>query len=112
MKTLKSILILTTTLLFVLSCGDKTSESKTLSHNKSYSRFDVNINTKDTINRVDTDGNKQGEWLLYQRPFKSKPVLIESGKYIDNKKQGIWNYYDSTGKIIRIVKFKDDEPLN
>jgi hypothetical protein len=116
MKKFKSILLLTTSLLFNLSCGDKTTQTyspKTSSDNKSYSSYEINISSRDTINIIDADGKKQGEWLLYRRVRKGNALVpIEAGNYLDNKKQGFWKYYDSSGKLIQTIKFKNDQSLN
>lgn len=75
--------------------------------------YEVNMTNHDTINKTDVTGKKQGHWIVFNRfsdPGKIRPV--EAGDYIDDKKQGSWNFYDSTGQVNRTVEYKDDVPLN
>lgn len=52
--------------------------------------------TADTINRVDAASLKQGYWVTNDKFTKR---TLEEGRYIDNKKTGIWNIYFPTGKL-------------
>jgi antitoxin component YwqK of YwqJK toxin-antitoxin module len=57
----------------------------------------------DTINRTDKEGKKQGKWVVLG---KMKPggcyqpeSKIETGKYTDNRKEGIWTEYYCNGNM-------------
>jgi hypothetical protein len=71
-------------LIFISSIGAAQSQS-----------WEINpINGKDTINKIDIEGKKQGKWVLFG---KHKPgtcyapeAKVEEGKYQDNRKAGIW----------------------
>ena len=52
---------------------------------------------KDTINKIDANGKKQDRWVLMG---KHKPGAcyqleqkVEEGKYVDNRKTGVWVEY-------------------
>lgn len=103
MKLIKSILVSAMTLFFIQYCSTPKAENP--KPNMGWDGV-----KKDTINKTDGAGFKQGEWKVTDYRTHT-PILIESGLYINNKKQGIWHYYDSTGKINRTVEYKDDHPL-
>jgi hypothetical protein len=105
MKTIKSILVSTMALFLFQSC-DKPKTDNT--------RSDMKLDSikKDTINKIDRGGLKQGHWLVRDYDASGNNSLpIESGDYVNNKKNGTWHYYDSTGKINRTVLYKDDIPI-
>jgi hypothetical protein len=65
---------------------------------------------RDTINKTNCDGKKQGRWILFSAQLRGKlNVKIEEGNYVNNLKQGLWKYYDSTEKLVRVVNFKNDQ---
>ena len=41
---------------------------------------------KDTINKIDKNGLKQGFWVIYEKEKKEKGQIIEEGFYSDNNK--------------------------
>lgn len=67
--------------------------------------------TTDTINVTDSNGNKQGQWVVTgkNRPGTCyKPdKKAEEGKYKDNRKTGVWTEYFCNGKIKNILTFKN-----
>ena len=108
MKTLKYIIAPGIILFLSQSCTEKPKAGKILNSGKSSS---WEIIESDTVNRTDFDGFKQGRWTVkdwLRTQENHKLVLVESGNYVNNKKQGVWHYYDSTGKINRTVKYKND----
>ena len=54
---------------------------------------------------VYTEVNKQNSLTSPGRP-------LEEGDYKDNKKQGVWVYYNVDGTIKNKVEYKDDVPVN
>jgi antitoxin component YwqK of YwqJK toxin-antitoxin module len=72
------------------------------------------LNGKDTINKIDADGKKQGKWILMG---KHKPGTcytvdqkIEEGKYQDNRKAGIWIEYFCNGNMKNKLTFVNGRP--
>ncbi|MBI4646574.1 MAG: toxin-antitoxin system YwqK family antitoxin [Bacteroidia bacterium] len=62
----------------------------------------------DTINKVDANNMKQGYWIKFDN---TKTIKVEEGKFVDDKKEGIWITYYADGKIkseITYVKGKPD----
>lgn len=127
MKTLKSILALTITLLFIQSCGQKNSiDKKDIVYQGGQSGLSsYEINGRDTINVTDNSGFKQGHWVVFgfvipggKRPNETKEemanraqhVMLEEGMYKDNKKQGTWKYYNQDGTLKNTIEYKDDVP--
>ncbi len=48
----------------------------------------------DSINKTDRAGLKQGLWMYYDP---SNTFVIEKGEYVDDKKNGVWYSFDSSG---------------
>jgi hypothetical protein len=90
-------------LIFVVRCTKNTSEEKhsTILPNAQ----SCEVIKGDTVNRTDANGFKQGPWIVFQMRRSSIPV--EEGSYVNNEKDGVWKYYDSSGKLMRLVKFKN-----
>jgi antitoxin component YwqK of YwqJK toxin-antitoxin module len=72
------------------------------------------LNGKDTINRVDAAGKKQGKWIYFgrHRPGScQKPdQKAEEGRFTDNKKTGIWNEYHCNGNLKSRLTFVNGKP--
>ncbi|MGZ3932698.1 MAG: toxin-antitoxin system YwqK family antitoxin, partial [Bacteroidia bacterium] len=68
----------------------------------------------DTINRTDTDGKKQGKWLIYggtkQASCYRDSQVVESGTYLNNRKTGIWYQYYCNGFMKNMLTFKNGRP--
>lgn len=60
----------------------------------------------DTINQKDLDGKRQGYWIFYgkDRPEAGYPDTgkIEEGRYVDNRKTGLWIKYHKDGITPRL----------
>lgn len=72
------------------------------------------MNGKDTINLVDAQGKRQGKWIIYG---KSKPGTcysenqkVEEGKYLENRKTGIWTEYFCNGNMKNKLTFVNGRP--
>ncbi len=68
----------------------------------------------DTLNRTDTNGKKQGYWIIYG---KDKPgsgyadtSIVEEGNYIDHRKNGTWKKYHLNGKLKLEGVYKNNRP--
>lgn len=71
-------------------------------------------NGKDSINIIDFKGLKQGRWIIFG---KSKPnscyqptSKVQEGKYIDNRKNGIWKEYYCNGNTKNKITFQNGRP--
>lgn len=61
--------------------------------------------TKSPPDAVYTEVNKQNSLTSPGKP-------LEEGDYKDDKKQGVWVYYNADGTIKNKVEYKDDVPVN
>jgi len=68
----------------------------------------------DTINKIDTEGKKQGKWIIFGR---HKPGTcyqpeqkVEEGMYIDNKKNGLWIEYYCNGNLKGKIQYVNGRP--
>ncbi len=70
----------------------------------------------DTINYEDAAGLKRGHWMVYNRDLKKKLAdfsedqLVEEGKYINNRKEGIWKQYYNNGKKKNEITYVNGRP--
>lgn len=69
---------------------------------------------KDTINKTDIEGKKQGKWVLFG---KHKPggcyqeeQKAEEGKYTDNRKAGTWVEFYCNGNMKNKLTFANGRP--
>lgn len=69
---------------------------------------------KDTLNKIDIEGKKQGKWVLFG---KHKPGTCyqpeqkaEEGKYADNRKAGIWVEFFCNGNMKNKLTFTNGRP--
>ncbi len=65
------------------------------------------IAQNDTINKIDESSLKQGYWIKY---FNDSTTVKEEGKYLDNKKEGIWKSYHDNGKIKSTITYNGNKP--
>ncbi|MEM7162610.1 MAG: hypothetical protein AAF487_09260 [Bacteroidota bacterium] len=56
------------------------------------------------LNRKDKLGRKQGLWQEYYED----DVLKMEGVYVDDKKNGLFKYYDEKGNLNEILKYEED----
>lgn len=68
----------------------------------------------DTINKIDTEGKRQGKWIIMG---KHKPGTCyqpeqkaEEGKYIDSKKNGLWIEYYCNGNLKGKIQYANGRP--
>lgn len=60
----------------------------------------------DTLNVIDKKGLKQGKWVLVVGELRGEPGYEEEGVYKDDKKEGTWRRYSTTGDIIAIENYR------
>lgn len=74
------------------------------------------VNKKDTINVIDFNGKKQGKWIVFG---KTKPNTcyaanpnskVEEGKYLDNKKTGIWKEFYCNSNVKNKITYNNGRP--
>ena len=53
---------------------------------------------------VDDNGLKQGNWTSYG----IEGSMLQMGKYVDGKRDGIWIAYDGSGNIIMETQYEND----
>ncbi len=72
------------------------------------------FNKKDTINRIDAEGKKQGKWIVLGKSKMEscypQNAIVEEGLYIDNKKSGIWKDYHCNGNLKTQITFQNGRP--
>jgi antitoxin component YwqK of YwqJK toxin-antitoxin module len=83
-------------------------------HSKSQSYELGGISGKDTINKSDALGKKQGKWVIKgkHKPGScfSEEQKAEEGKYNDNKKIGKWLEYYCNGNLKNQLTFQNGRP--
>lgn len=79
--------------------------------------YEINpLNNKDTINVIDFNGKKQGQWIVFGKAkpntcYASNPTSkVEEGKYADNKKAGIWKEYYCNSNIKNKITYTNGRP--
>jgi len=69
---------------------------------------------KDTINKTDIEGKKQGKWVLFgkHKPGScySADQKTEEGKYTDNRKAGTWVEFYCNGNMRNKLTFTSGRP--
>jgi len=69
---------------------------------------------KDTINKVDAEGRRQGKWIVSNKiknlPDYKEDQKVEEGIYSDNKKTGIWKEYYPSGGLKNKITFENNRP--
>ena len=56
----------------------------------------------ETFNRFDDLGRKTGPWKV----FHSSGRVIESGFYVDDKRHGVFQFFDAKGYVVRVVEYE------
>ena len=69
----------------------------------------------DTLNQRDANGLKQGYWVFYgiDKPDwnYSDSIKIEAGRYLNDRKNGVWIKYHADGKTIKLKgEYKNNRP--
>ncbi len=61
---------------------------------------------KDTINRMDQNGKKQGEWVVHYDALRGEPGYEEEGIFKNDRKEGEWRLFSLMGDLIGIEHYK------
>jgi len=68
----------------------------------------------DSINIIDENNLKQGFWIFYGKdkrlPDYEDEDKVEEGRYIDNRKSGIWKKYFSSGSLQNEITYQNSRP--
>ena len=67
--------------------------------------YKLNAN-RDTLNRVDMKGLKQGEWVNRVEALRGEPGYEEEGIYLNSRKEGEWRLYTLMGDLVGIENYK------
>ncbi len=72
------------------------------------------IVNNDTINKIDSEGRKQGKWIIFGKHKAGScyqaEQKVEEGKYVDNKKNGLWIEYYCNGKLKNKIQYVNGRP--
>lgn len=60
----------------------------------------------DTLNVIDNKGLKQGKWVISVAPLRGEPGYDEEGVFKNDKKDGVWRRYNTTGDILAIENYR------
>ena len=61
---------------------------------------------KDTINRIDMQDRKQGEWVVRVESLRGEPGYEEEGVFVNNRKEGEWRVFNLIGDLIGIEQYR------
>ncbi|MBC7849646.1 MAG: hypothetical protein H7Y31_07915 [Chitinophagaceae bacterium] len=67
--------------------------------------YTINAN-KDTLNRVDMSGKKQGPWSHRYETVRGEPGYEEEGFYENDRKIGEWRMFNLSGDLVGIENYK------
>jgi hypothetical protein len=75
---------------------------------ESFSQWkDCRLNAnRDTINRVDKSGLKQGEWVKRLESVRGEPGYEEEGIYLNSRQEGKWQLYTLMGDLVGIENYR------
>ncbi|MEO6546891.1 MAG: hypothetical protein ABIN94_02790 [Ferruginibacter sp.] len=60
----------------------------------------------DTLNAIDKKGLKKGKWVITVGELRGEPGYEEEGFYKNDKKDGPWRRYNTTGDILAIENYR------
>jgi hypothetical protein len=109
MRILHTILFFSISLLILQSCGEKSQPKEEAKAKVNSNAYTFELLMFDTINKTDGEGLKQGKWIIRKLPGN---IVIESGVYKDNLKQGCWVRHGMKGEFIDSIYYKNDLPTN
>ena len=61
---------------------------------------------KDTVNRIDMNNMKQGEWIVRVESLRGEPGYEEEGEFVNNRKEGEWRVFNLMGDLIGIEHYR------
>jgi hypothetical protein len=96
--------------MLLISCGERHEKQAEIKQEKAVlnpAAFTFELLMFDTINKTDGRGLKQGKWIIRKLPGH---VVVESGMYKDNQKQGYWLRNNLKGEFIDSIFYEADIP--
>ena len=60
---------------------------------------------RDTINRIDMKGLKQGPWVIHVDALRGEDGYDEQGIFVDDKKEGVWKRFSLEGDMIAVESY-------
>ena len=74
----------------------------------------MTIENGDTINYVDASNFKQGHWKVSNKikklPGYKDDQMVEEGRYVNSKKEGVWKQYYPTSVVKNEIMYKNNVP--
>lgn len=68
----------------------------------------------DTLNMIDDNNLKQGFWKIFGKnkklPGYEPDQVVEEGEYKNSRKQGIWKFFYSSGKVKSEIAYTNSRP--
>lgn len=61
----------------------------------------------DTINKVSSNGEKSGRWVIRVEELRGEPGFETEGIFKNGKKEGVWRKYTLTGDLIGIENYRN-----
>ncbi len=71
-----------------------------------YKSFRISGNGKDTLDKIDMNGQKQGKWLIKMPALRGEPGYEEEGIFVNNRKEGVWRRFNLMGDPLAIENYK------
>ncbi|MBK6522994.1 MAG: hypothetical protein IPG08_12050 [Sphingobacteriaceae bacterium] len=107
MRAINSLLVFAIASLLLPSCGEKSEPNLTVKKKFIEGSNSYELLMFDTINKIDLNGLKQGKWIVRKLPGN---IVLESGMYKDNQKQGCWVRHGLKGEFIDSIYYNNDVP--
>ncbi len=76
-----------------------------LSSEAQYKSFVINAKG-DTINAINSNGQKTGKWVIEVPELRGEPGYVEEGVYQKGVKDGFWRQYSIEGDLIGVEQYK------
>jgi hypothetical protein len=61
---------------------------------------------KDTLNRIDMKGRKQGPWVVHVDELRGERGYEEEGFFVNGRKEGTWRRYSLDGDVLAIENYR------
>lgn len=108
----KLVIFIFLTTIYMLACKNEPDKTNRIVGTSSYE-----LSNGDTINLI-YNGLKQGHWVVMKTiavnhvsVTKTERVVVEEGFYKDNKKEGVWKYFNNDGSLKDSVLYNNGEPV-
>lgn len=71
-----------------------------------YKSFRLSSSGKDTLNRIDMKGLKQGKWIVHMPALRGEPGYEEEGLFVNDRKEGTWRRFNLMGDPLALENYK------